>query len=111
MSMIMRPNSEDEVIAKVESEIDIKVLYRLNLFILVNNHTKNLLFCNLADVLANFFGDLFLTSINVYFYSAFSVFSSHFATFDSISGPKPLNFISLGGPTTYNSNNILAFYH
>lgn len=44
ISMTMRPNSEDKVVTGVKNKMDIRLSYRLNSFILVDDHVKNLFF-------------------------------------------------------------------
>lgn len=111
MGVTIGPHSKDRVVDKVESEVNTEDSYELDLLIPKNNHTENFPFCNLADVLANSFGNLSTTSIDFHFSLTFLVISSHFAVSDGISGYKPLDFISFGGPATWNLGNILVFYY
>lgn len=109
--VIMGPHSKDEVVSRVESKVDTEDSYKLDLFIFKENHIENLFSYNLANVLANLFGNLSLTSINFRSSPIFLVFSSHLAAFDNTSGCKFLDFTFLGGPVTCNPGNILAFYY
>lgn len=111
VGMIIRPDFEDRVVARVESKIDIRVFYGLDLLIPADDYAENLLFCNLNDILANFFNDLSSTSIKFRFCPAFFIFSSYSSTFDSVNSLKSLNFTFFSGLATCNLNNILAFYY
>lgn len=111
VDVIMGPHLEDEVIGKVESEINTKNFYRLDLLILKDKHTKNFFSYNFVDVLTNIFGNLSPISINFRFFFKFSIDSFYFAASDGTSDWKLLDFTSLGGPANSNPGNILTFYH
>ena len=105
------PHSKDGFIGGVKSKVDTGDSYRLDLLIPNKDHAENLSSRKLADVLANPFSDLSPTSMNFRSSPAFPIPSSHPAASDGTSGCKPLDSTSLGGPTTDNPGNILAFYH
>lgn len=111
MGMIMGLGFEDKIIAELESKVDIRISYKLNLFIFANNHTKNLLFYNLANDLANLFGNLLSTSIDFCSFLVISIFFFDFAIFNGINSSKLLDFISFDSPATWNLDNNFAFYH
>lgn len=111
VGVTMKSYCKNGVVGRVESKVDTGDSYKLNLLIFKDNHTKNLLFCNLADVLAIFFGDLSLILIDFRFSPTFLIFFSHLAVIDGINDCKSLNFTSFGGPATYNLGNIFAFYY
>lgn len=111
VGVTIEPHSEDRVIGKVESEVDTKDSYKLHLFIPEDNNAENLLSCNLADVLANLFGDLLSISVNFHFSLVFPISSSYPATSDNINGYKVLDSTFFNSPATCNSGNVLVFYH
>lgn len=74
MGMTMGINSEDKVVGRIESEIDTRDSYKLDLLILEDNYAENLSFCNLADILANFFGNLLSILIDFHSFLLFQSF-------------------------------------
>lgn len=88
-----------------------RILYRLDLFIFIDNYTKNFFFCNLANVLANFFSNLFPILIEFGSFVVFSISFFYFTIFNSTNGSKTLNFTSFDSPAICNFDNIFAFYH
>lgn len=111
VNIIIESNSENRVITEIENKVDTRVFYRFDLFIFVNNYAKNLSFCNLADVLANFFNDLLSILIDFCSFFAFFVSFSHLITSNSINNSKFLNFTFFCSLTTCNSSNIFIFYY
>lgn len=111
VGVTMGPDSEDRVVAGVESEVETGVSYRLDSLIPADDHAENFPSRNLADILANPFGHLSSTSIDFRSSLAFLISSSYLAASDSTSSSKPLDSTSPGGPATWNPGNILAFYH
>lgn len=91
--------------------MDIRVLYRLNSIIAVNNHTKNFLSYNLVNVWANLFTDLLSILIDFYFFPTFFIFFSQFAIFNNRNISKSLDFVSPSSLATYNLDNIFAIYY
>lgn len=100
--MTKEPNSQNKVIARVWSKLDPRI---------TDNYTKNLFFCNLANVLANFFGNFL--PILMDFYSFFAFFVSFFYLIISanINNFKPFDFIFFSSFGIYNLGNIFAFYY
>lgn len=78
-------NSEDKVVSKVKSNMNIEVFYKLNLLILKDNYSKNFSSYNFANVLANLFGNLSSTLRNFCFSSIFFIYSFYSAVSDSTS--------------------------
>lgn len=72
--IIKRPNSEDKVITGVQSKKNTKDFRKLDLLIFVDNYVKDFSSSNLTEILANLFGDLSPTSINIYSFFTFSIF-------------------------------------
>lgn len=102
VNMTMGVNFEDKVVGGIESEIDTRDSYKLDLLILEDNYAENLFFCNLAVILANIFGNLLPILIDFRSSPLFPVFSSHFLASNSRCGPKPLNSTLFNDLTTCN---------
>lgn len=69
--VIMRPDFKNKIVGRINREVDTKNSYRLDLLISKNNLTKNFLFHNLDNVLANLFGDLSSILMDFYFFLPF----------------------------------------
>lgn len=90
VGVTIEPDFKDGINDGVKSKANTEVFYRLDLLIPKDNHTKNFLFCNLANVLANLFSNLLPISMNFRSSSAFLVFSSHSAASNNTSSPNLL---------------------
>lgn len=71
VDVIMRPGFKNRIVGRINREVDTRNSYRLDLVIYKNNLTKNFLFHNLDNVLANLFGDLSSTLMDFYFFLIF----------------------------------------
>lgn len=111
ISMIIKIDSKDKVIAGVESKMDNRVFYRLNLLIFVDNYAKNFFSCNFTNILANFFSNLSPTSIDFYSFLVFPIFFFYSAAFNTTNDPKPFDSIFFTRSTICNLDNIILFYH
>ena len=92
VGVTIESDSENDIITRVKNKVKTAVFYRLDWPIPIDNHAGNLLLYILADILANLFGDLSSTIIDLCFSFTFFVFSSYLTLSDGISDP---NFLIL----------------
>lgn len=111
ISVIIEPNSKDGVVGKIKSKVNTEIFYKLNLFIFKNNYAKNLLFRNLANILANFLSNLSSITMNFGSFFVFFISFSYLAASNCTSGSKLFDFTSSDSLVICNPSNIFVFYH
>lgn len=105
------PKSKDEIVVRIQSKMNTRILYRLDLFFFIHNYAKKFSFCNFTNILTNFFSNLLLILIDFGSFVIFSISSFYFTIFNSTNGSKTLDFEFFNSLAICNSGNIFAFYH